>query len=64
MLRRRKPRRNFAWLIADARLTDLKIDGQVATANVVQTRDGKKQTTPIKFAKHGNRWKIDEFELN
>ena len=49
---------------ADAKLTDLKIDGQIATANVVQTRDGKQQTTPIKFAKNGSHWKIDEFELN
>lgn len=48
---------------SDAKLTDLKIDGQVATATVEQTRDGKKHTTPIKFAKNGNHWKIDEFAL-
>ena len=48
----------------DAKLIDLKIDGQVATAKVVQTRDGKERTTPIKFAKNGSQWKIDEFEFN
>ena len=36
---------------------------QVATATVEQTRDGKKHTTPIKFTKNGNHWKIDEFAL-
>ena len=51
--------------VANAKLTDLKIDGQVATADLVQKREGEEEkTTPIKFAKSGNQWKIDEFVLN
>ena len=51
--------------VANAKLTDLKIDGQVATADLVQQRKGEEEkTTPIKFAKNGNQWKIDEFVLN
>ena len=51
--------------VANAKLTDLKIDGQVATADLVQQRKGEEEKTPpIKFAKSGNQWKIDEFVLN
>ena len=44
----------------DARVDDLKIDGDTATATFVQTRDGKTKSSPIAFKRlHGN-WKIDK----
>ena len=64
VIRKHSDQPDTKLLLPDARLTDLKIDGQVATAKLVQTRDGEEKTTPIKFAKNGNQWKIDEFVLN
>lgn len=44
---------------SDARLEDLKIDGDTATATMIQTVGGKERREPLKFRKVGISWKID-----
>jgi hypothetical protein len=45
---------------ADARLKDVKIDGDTATATFVQTRGGKESSGPIAFQKQDGEWKISK----
>lgn len=44
----------------DAKLTDLKTEGDTATATVVQTREGKEKKGPIAFKKVDGEWKISD----
>ncbi len=45
---------------ADARLKDVKIDGETATATFVQSRNGRESGGPIAFEKAGGEWKISK----
>jgi len=47
-----------ALIEPDARLLDLHIDGDTATATFAQTREGQEQTDPIEFRKIDGKWKI------
>ena len=42
----------------DARLADVEISGDRATAALVETRDGQETSEPIEFRKIDGRWKI------
>jgi hypothetical protein len=44
---------------SDAKLDGLKIDGDTATATLIQTVGGRERREPIKFRKVGWTWKID-----
>lgn len=47
-----------AMLTADAKLTDVKIDGDKATGKISMTKDGEEDSKPIEFRKEGGGWKI------
>ncbi len=44
---------------SDARLEDVKIDGDSATGQIVQTKNGVERKDGIRFQKISGRWKID-----
>jgi len=49
---------NFKLLQDDARLIDLAVTGDTASATLVQTREGKVLESPITFARVNGQWKI------
>jgi len=53
------PEKQKVPLNEDAKLTDLKVDGDTAKGTVVTKKDGKEQKQPIAFKKTSSGWKID-----
>ena len=49
-----------AAMKGDANLTDVKIDGDTATAKLEQTLGGQKLSSTIAFKKIDGEWKIDQ----
>ncbi len=55
-------RPNVKLLQDDAKLVDLAVTGDTASATLVQTREGKVLESPITFARVDGQWKIAEIE--
>ena len=45
-------------LTSDARLEDVRMEGNRATARLLETRDGESTSEPIEFEKIKGQWKI------